>query len=46
VNNLFQNTESMFTDEVANVNLPGKFKVPDIPIFSGYEDPIKHLDNF
>jgi hypothetical protein len=46
VNNLFQNTESMFTDEVANFNLPEKFKVPYIPIFEGYEDPIKHLDNF
>jgi hypothetical protein len=27
VNNLFQNTESMFTDEVANFDLPEKFNV-------------------
>jgi hypothetical protein len=46
VNYLFQNTESMSTDEVANFNLPEKFKVPNIPIFSGCEDPIEHLDNF
>jgi hypothetical protein len=46
VNNLFRNTESMFTDEVANFDLPEKFKVLNIPIFSSFEDLIEHLDNF
>jgi hypothetical protein len=46
VDNLFQNKESIFTDEVSNFDLPGRFKVPDISIFSGSEDPVEHLDNF
>jgi hypothetical protein len=41
--NLFQNTGSMFTKEVANTALPKKFKVSDIPIFTGSEDPMEHL---
>ncbi len=44
--NLFQNTDSMFTEEVANTALPEKFKVPDIPIFIGSEDPMEHLMTF
>jgi len=44
--NLFQNTESIFTDEVANTALPEKFKVLDIPIFTGNEDPMEHLMTF
>jgi hypothetical protein len=46
VNNLFRNTESMFTNKVAIFNLPKKFKVSNIPIFTSCEDPIEHLDNF
>jgi hypothetical protein len=46
VDNLFQHQESIFTEEVSNFDLPGRFKVPDIPIFSGSEDPVEHLDNF
>jgi hypothetical protein len=46
VDNLFQHQESIFTEEVSNFNLPGRFKVPDIPVFSGSEDPVEHLDNF
>jgi len=46
VDNLFQHKESIFTEEVSNFDLPGRFEVPDIPIFSGSEDPVEHLDNF
>jgi len=45
VDNLFRHGESIFTEEVSNFDLPGRFKVPDIPIFSGSEDPVEHLDN-
>lgn len=46
VDNLFQHKESIFTEEESNFDLPGRFKVPDIPVFSGSEDPVEHLDNF
>jgi hypothetical protein len=46
MDNLFQHKESIFTEEVSNFDLPGRFKVPDIPVFSGSEDPVEHLDNF
>jgi hypothetical protein len=46
VDNLFQHKESIFTEEVSNFDLPGRFKVPDISVFSGSEDPVEHLDNF
>jgi hypothetical protein len=46
VDNLFQHKESIFTEEVSNFDLPERFKVPNIPIFSGSEDPVEHLDNF
>jgi len=46
VDNLFQNKESIFIDEVANFDLPGRFKVLDISVFLGCEDPVEHLDNF
>ncbi|XP_062170604.1 uncharacterized protein LOC133876353 [Alnus glutinosa] len=46
VDNLFQHKESIFTEEVSNFDLPGRFKVPDISIFSGSEDVVEHLDNF
>jgi hypothetical protein len=44
--NIFQNADSMFTDEVANTALPEKFKNPDISIFMGREDPMEHLMTF
>jgi hypothetical protein len=46
VDNLFQHQESIFTEEVSNFDLLGRFKVPDIPVFSGSEDLVEHLDNF
>jgi hypothetical protein len=46
VDNLFQHKESIFTEEVSNFDLPGRFKVPDIPVFLGSEDPVEQLDNF
>jgi hypothetical protein len=46
VENLLQKTTSPFTEEVANICLPEKFKVPEISFYTGMEDPVKHLDNF
>jgi len=44
--NILLNADSMFTEEVANAALPEKFKIPDIPIFTGSEDPMEHLMAF
>lgn len=30
---------------MANIRLPEKFKIPEIPFYTGLEDPIEHLDN-
>jgi hypothetical protein len=46
VENLLQKTTSPFTEEVANICLPEKFKVQEIPFYTGLEDPVEHLDNF
>jgi hypothetical protein len=46
VENLLQKTTSPFTEEVANICLPEKFKIPEIPFYTGLEDPVEHLDNF
>lgn len=45
VENLLQKTASPFTEEVANISLPEKFKVPEIPFYTGLEDLVEHLDN-
>jgi len=47
VENLLQKTTSPFTEEVANICLPEKFKVPEIPFYTGLEDPVDfraHMD--
>jgi hypothetical protein len=31
---------------VANIRLPEKFKILEIPFYTGFEDPVEHLDNF
>jgi hypothetical protein len=41
-----QKTTSPFNDEVAAFRLPKRFKVPNIPVYTGQEDPIEHLENF
>jgi hypothetical protein len=46
VENLLQKTTSPFTEEVANICLPEKFKIPKIPFYAGLEDPVEHLNNF
>lgn len=46
VDNLLQKTASPFTNEVANFLIPEKFKVSDILIYTGLEDPMEHLENF
>jgi hypothetical protein len=42
---LFQNTSSLFIKGITTYHLPDKFKVPDIPVYSGLGDPIEHLEN-
>jgi hypothetical protein len=32
--------------EVAAFQLPERFKIPDIPVYTGQVDPMEHLDNF
>jgi hypothetical protein len=39
-------TASPFTNQIAVVLLPEKFKVPSIVTFTRIEDPIEHLDNY
>jgi hypothetical protein len=46
VENLLQKTTSPFTEDVANIRLPEKFKISEIPFYTGLEDPVEHLDNF
>jgi hypothetical protein len=46
VENLLQKTTSPFTEDVVNIRLPEKFKIPEIPFNTGLEDPVEHLDNF
>jgi hypothetical protein len=46
VENLLQKTTSPFIEDVANIRLPKKFKIPEIPFYIGLEDPVEHLDNF
>jgi hypothetical protein len=46
VENLLQKTTSPFTEDVANIRLPEKFKIPEIPFYTGLEDPVEHLANF
>jgi hypothetical protein len=44
--NIFQNVDSMFTDEVANSAFLKKFKILDIAIFTSNEDLMEHLMTF
>jgi hypothetical protein len=45
VENILQKTTSPFTENVANIRLPEKFKISEIPFYTGLEDPVEHLDN-
>jgi hypothetical protein len=36
----------MFTNDVEIFRLSKRFKVANIPVYTGFEDPIEHLDNF
>lgn len=44
--NLLQKTASPFTVQVAGLRLPETFKVLDIATFTGFKDPIEHLENY
>jgi len=44
VENLLQKTTSPFTEDVANIRLPEKFKILEIPFYTGLEDLVEHLD--
>jgi hypothetical protein len=43
---LFSTTASPFTDQIMSCQLPGKFKMPEIPVYTGLGDPIEHLASF
>jgi hypothetical protein len=46
VENFLQKTALPFTEEVASFCLPEKFKVPDVPFYTGLKDPLQHQENF
>jgi hypothetical protein len=43
---LFYTTVSPFTDRIMSCQLPSKFKMPEIPVYTGLGDPIEHLASF
>jgi hypothetical protein len=43
---LFSTTAPPFTDQIMSCQLPGKFKMPEIPVYTGLGDPIEHLVSF
>jgi hypothetical protein len=43
---LFSNTVSPFTNQITSYRLPDKFKMLDIPVYSGLGDPVEHLKSF
>jgi hypothetical protein len=43
---LFSTTTSPFTDRIVSCRLPNKFKIPEIPVYTGLGDPIEHLASF
>jgi hypothetical protein len=45
VDRLLSSTYSPFTSQVANYQLPEKFKVPQIMSYVGDKDPLDHLEN-
>lgn len=43
---LFSTAVSPFTDHIMLCQLPSKFKMPEIPVYTGLGDPIEHLASF
>jgi len=43
---LFSTTTSPFTHQIVSCRLPDKFKIPEIPVYTGLGDPIEHLASF
>ncbi|XP_062171004.1 uncharacterized protein LOC133876775 [Alnus glutinosa] len=43
---LFSTAVSPFTDSIMSCQLPSKFKMPEIPVYTGLGDPIEHLASF
>jgi hypothetical protein len=43
---LFSTTTSPFTDQIVSCRLLNKFKIPEIPVYTGLGDPIEHLASF
>jgi hypothetical protein len=43
---LFSTAVSPFTDRIMSCQLPSKFKMPEIPVYTGLGDPIEHLASF
>jgi hypothetical protein len=43
---LFSTVVSPLTDRIMSCQLPSKFKMPEIPVYTGLGDPIEHLASF
>ncbi|XP_062153622.1 uncharacterized protein LOC133861818 [Alnus glutinosa] len=43
---LFSTAVSPFTEHIMSRQLPNKFKMPEIPVYTGLGDPIEHLASF
>ncbi len=43
---LFSTAVSPFTERIMSCQLPSKFKMPEIPVYTGLGDPIEHLASF
>jgi hypothetical protein len=46
VSKLFAGTKTPFTKQVVEYPLPNKFKSPQIPSYSGVDNPTEHLKNY
>ena len=43
---LLEQTEPPFTDDIMEVELPTKFKMPTMATYDGSKDPVEHVDTF
>ena len=43
---LLEQAEPPFTDDIMEVDLPAKFKMPTMPTYDGSKDPVEHVDTF
>ena len=43
---LLEQTEPPFTDDIMEVEIPKKFKMPTMTTYDGSKDPLEHVDTF